>query len=166
MPGAHTEFDDRVASTLDWLRSIDPRLTAVQRLEDRYVSLELPRPPSAEYCFRLLFFEDEFSLTAIPICDPEAEAFWHQNFERLGAASLEPVERAFREFVADVISQETRITQRRGLFFHRFTCEVFRGSGWERVGGRVLALRAQFRAPRISGRTRHYRSPALVAANP
>ncbi|NIM49038.1 MAG: hypothetical protein GTO22_07235 [Gemmatimonadales bacterium] len=155
-------MEDRVAATLSWLRSLDPNLTVSQHAELGYVFLELSPPPQAEYAFRLCFYEGELTLAAVPTCDREAEAFWHQGVERMGAGSLDEAEQAFREFVLDVISHESRITQRRGLLFHRFTCEVHRAAGWQRVGGRILALRTQFRAPPVSGRKREYRSPAVV----
>ncbi len=156
-------FDDRVATTVSWLESFDESLVPTVRPRDGCVFLDLPRPPSADYFFRLTLSDADYSLAAVPAGGPEAEIFWHQSFERLGADSLDAVEPVFREFVRDIISHDSRVTQRRGLLFHRFTCEVLRGHAWERVGGRILALRTSYRVPRIDGRTRVYRAPALVA---
>ncbi len=157
-------FDDQVASTIGWLKSIDASLDPTLRPGDGHVFLDLPRPPSADYFFRLILSGHEYSLAAVPAGEPEAQMFWHQSFEPLGADLLDAVEPTFRQFVQDVISHESRIIQRRGLLLHRFTCELLRGDAWERVGGRILALRHRFRAPRIRGRQREYRAPALIPA--
>ncbi len=155
--------DDHATSALRWLASIDPRITAIRGTVPGAAFLDLQAPPGAEYRFRLLFYENEFTLAAVLSREPDAQIFWHQQFERLGASSVDPVEQAFRDFALDLMSHESRIIQRRGLLFHRFTCEVRRATGWERAGGRVLALRTQFRAPVIEGRMRVYHSPPLVA---
>lgn len=157
-------LDDRVGRAASWLRSIDPNLTATRESGSGYDFVDFPRSPGAEYFFRVILTENDYSLAAVLTSDPEAHMFWHQSFERLGAESLDPVEEAFREFVVDVLSHESRIIQSRGLLFHRFTCEVLRGEVWERVGGRILALRTHVGVPRISGRGREYRAPALIAA--
>ncbi len=157
-------LDDRFARTASWLRSIDPSLTATRGSGAGYVSLDLPGSPGADYFFRVILTEHEYSLAAVLLSDPEAPMFWHQSFERLGAESLDLVEPGFRDFVVDVISHESRIIQHRGLLFHRFTCEVLRGEAWERVGGRILALRTRIRVPWTSARTQVYSAPPLVAA--
>lgn len=97
-------------------------------------------------------------------CPRDARRSRGPHFERLGAQSPDPIESAFRDFLVDVLSLESRIIHRRVLLFHRFTCEVLRGEVWERVGGRILALRTHVRVPGISGRTREYRAPALMTA--
>ncbi len=154
---------DRATATARWLTSVDPRLALEPHAEAGCVVLRLPAAPGADYSFRLQFYEHEYTVVATPTDDPDAGLFWHQSIERMGAVSMEPVEQAFREFVFDLISHESRILHRRGMFFHRFICEVLRTAGWERVGGRILALRTRYRVPPMLGHAREYRAPALVA---
>ncbi len=159
-------YDEQVADTVGWLESIDGSLAPTVDEGDASVFLDLPRPPGADYFFRLIISGYEYTLAAVPADEPEAEMFWHQSFESLGAESLKAVEPTFRDFVLHIISHDSRITQRRGLLLYGFTCEIRRGDAWKRVGGRILALRRRFRAPRMQERTREYRAPALIPAAP
>jgi hypothetical protein len=90
--------------------------------------------------------------------------FWHQSFERLGAPSLEQVEDAFRGLVLAAVSHESRVRYRRGLLFHRFTLETHHRSGWNRLGGQVLAFRGGYTGPRSPAASRDYVSPPLAPA--
>ena len=159
---ARSAIEQRAARTAKWLLSADPRLTLTQRWEGESSHLQLPQVPGADIAFRLMFDQGAYTLFAVPATDPDVGLFWHQVFEQMGAPSVEEAERDFREFVVDVLSHESRITQRRGLLFHGFACEVLRDAEWERVGGQILVLRTSGRVPRIEQRTKEYRSPAVL----
>ena len=155
-------FMEGVERTVEWLRSLHPGLLPEVEDAEQYSVLRLPYPQGAEFQFHLFLYDDAFELRAHPIEEPEIAIFWHQSFERLGASSLEPVEEAFRSFVLEAISDESRVRYRRGLLFHRFTLETHQQSGWNRLGGQVLAFRGGYAGPRPPAARRDYVSPPLA----
>jgi hypothetical protein len=122
--------------------------------------IELPPPASADYRFVLWLGNGEKQISARLLASDEAVYFWYRPFEEAEFRSAEKLNKAFIEAVELIVRHNTRIEQKRGLFFNHFKCEYESPSGWKRVYGHS-ALR-WIRAPRIAERQHVYQSPSLV----
>jgi hypothetical protein len=166
----------------------EPTITALQRLlpgvafepiltplrwrlglsakSDFSVHVNLPAAPGAEYSFEL-YFRPEKQIHA-KLINADSLYFWYMPFEEAAFNnSLEKLDGAFIETVDLLISHETRIVQKRGLFLDSFCCDHKGSSGWRRVYW-MAGLRMGgfgFKVPRIAGRERIYRSPALASGD-
>lgn len=122
--------------------------------------IELPPPVGADYCFTLWLGSGEKQISARLLNAEKSLYFWYRPFEDAEFRSAERLDKEFLETVEVIIRHNTRIEQKRGLFFNHFKCEYESASGWKRVYGHS-ALR-WIRAPRVTGRLRIYKSPRLI----
>ena len=122
--------------------------------------IEMPPPAGADYCFTLWLGSGEKQISARLLNADKSSYFWYRPFEDAEFRSAEQLDKAFLEAVEVIIRHNTRIEQKRGLFFNHFKCEYESASGWKRLYGHS-ALR-WIRAPRITGRQHIYQSPRLV----
>jgi hypothetical protein len=141
-------------------------LTVVPHESGFSVQINIPAAPGADYSFWLLFQPERQIGAALIGADPARPYFWYMPFEDAAYNnSVEKLDGAFFETLELLISHETRIVQKRGLFFDSFRCEYKCSSGWQRVNGMAGLRMGGFKASRIAGRKRTYRSPALAPAD-
>jgi hypothetical protein len=133
--------------------------------EDFIVHVNLPAAPGAEYSFELYVRPEKQIHAKLINADLWGLYFWSMRFEEAAFNnSLEKLDAAFIETLELLISRETRIVQRRSFFRDSFRCEYKGASGWQRLY-EACGLRMGgfgFKVPRIAGRERIYRSPALA----
>jgi hypothetical protein len=122
--------------------------------------IELPPPAGADYCFTLWLGSGEKQISARLLNAEKYWYFWYRPFEDAEFRSAERLDKAFLETVEVILRHNTRIEQKRGLFFNHFKCEYESASGWKRLYGHS-ALR-WIRAPRVTGRLHIYQSPRLT----
>jgi len=102
----------------------------------------------------------EKQISARLLTSHEGAYFWYRPFEEAEFRSPEQLDKAFIETVKLLVSHNTRIEHRRGLFLNHFKCEYESVDGWKRIYG-LSALR-WMRAPTIAGRRQVYQSPRLI----
>ena len=124
--------------------------------------IHLPPASGADYRFTL-WLRSEKQISARLLTSNENEYFWYRPFEEAEFRSPEEIDNAFIRAVKLIVCHNTRIEQRRGLFFNHFQCEYESVDGWKRLYG-LSALR-WIRAPKIAGRRQVYQSPRLIPDN-
>lgn len=127
------------------------------------VSIELPAASGGEYLF-VLFFSPQRQIHArlLP-ANTRQYYFWYRPFEDAEFGnSIEKLDCAFMETVEQLISNETRIIQKRGLLTNSFKCDYRSLSGWKTVSGQSALRIRGFVVPPIDGKQRIYHSPALI----
>jgi hypothetical protein len=125
-------------------------------------TIELPRPPEADYFFSLHLYPDGEKGISANLPDSNREIyFWFKTFELPDYKNeVDRLDHDFLKTVETLLTRETMILQKKGLLWHTFRLAY-------RVGeeGRVLSSHAGFRlgfaAPRIQGREHTYRSGPL-----
>jgi hypothetical protein len=128
-------------------------------------TIELPAAPGSDYYFRL-WMEPEIQISALLIArSPDQKYFWYRPFESSEFRnSMVALEAAFCETVEKLLTHETRIIQKNGWLNWHFKCEYRDSSDrWNRIYGHSAFKLGGFKVPKISGRTRTYRSAALVS---
>jgi hypothetical protein len=135
---------------------------------DRF--LDLPASPSAEYSFRLWFYEDDATggsreISARLVGHAQAEtSFWYWPFESAQFNTAEALSDAFDKSLLTLIRRPTRIVQKRGLLNWTFRLDAqLPELGWKQQY-RHAVFRLGGRAPSIDGRERIYSSPSVVSA--
>jgi hypothetical protein len=161
---------DPVERTLALLRAELSRtpVTIVASGRDRF--LDLQAGPSAEYSFRLWFYENdatgssrEISARLLGQAQPET-CFWYWPFESAQFNTAEALSDAFDKSLLTLIRRPTRIVQKRGLLNWTFRLDAqLPELGWTQQY-RHAVFRFGARAPSIDGRERIYSSPAVVSA--
>jgi hypothetical protein len=120
----------------------------------------LPCPSGADYRFTLWLGSGEKQISARLLTAGEGLDFWYMPFEGAAFRSAEQLGKAFLETVELLVRHNTRVEQKRGVFFNHFKCEYESENGWKPVYGHSSAR--WIRAPRILGRRQVYQSPPLV----
>jgi hypothetical protein len=125
--------------------------------------IDLPPASGADYFFRL-YSAPEMQIhaeLATPVSD--GNYFWYRPFESAAFGdSVEALDAAFNEMLEKLLTHETRIIQKSGWLNWHFKCEYAASDGWKRIYGHSALKLGGFKAPKIDGNTRIYRSSALV----
>jgi len=123
----------------------------------------LPTPEGADYSLECsLHMDGEPQVSAFRVGGYGGEYFWYKPFEINGYGSEAARIEAFRGVVAALVRNPSRIVQRKGLLFWRFTASAETPGGAIEIPG-ASCFRPAFRVPPTDGRTRCYSSPAIAA---
>ena len=160
---------DPIERTLTLLRAELAGLPVSMSASGRDHFLDLPAAPSAEYSFRLWFYERdaagssrEISAQLVGQLNTDVY-FWYWSFERAEFRTDEALFEAFDHSLLTLIRQPTRIVQKRGLLNWTFRLEArLPELGWTPQYQHAV-LRLGVRAPSIDGRERIYSSPPVVS---
>ena len=140
--------------------TVEPDTKQQPGVHGRSYHIHLPQPAGADYRFTLWLGNGEKQISARLLTSDEGAYFWYRPFEEAEFRSPEQLDKAFIETVKLLVSHNTRIEHRRGLFLNHFKCEYESVDGWKRIYG-LSALR-WMRAPTIAGRRQVYQSPRLI----
>jgi hypothetical protein len=148
-----------------FLSGFDPVVDLVKSPLENFTRIDLPLASSAEYFFRLWFFDGgEREISAVLTRKQTDDAyFWHRPFELAEFKSSEAdlVDKFCRELEA-LLTHETRIVQRKGWLLWHFRCEYRAGNVWENVYNHAALRGPKWNLPHIDGRSRVYYS-GLIA---
>jgi hypothetical protein len=137
------------------LAQVDSMTGAISSLS----SIDLPVADGADYYFQLVF-SPELQVHAKLLNNTTAKMyFWYMPFEDAAFKySVEKQDAAFLETVENLLTNQTRIVQKKGWLFWHFRCEYELGGAWKNLGGTSCLRFSNFSVPGITGRRQIYRS--------
>ena len=162
-------IDDTTVALLN--RLLGGRSPVIPPVESRgdsqknFIRLDLPAAASAQYSFRLWFYEDrDREISAQPLQqNGDHDYFWYRAFElaEFGGSEGDLVKEFCRQLQV-LLTHETRIVQRKGLLFWHFRCEYLRGEKWETVSSQSTLRLGNFKPRPINGKQHVYQSGPLA----
>jgi hypothetical protein len=129
----------------------------------RSTRIDLPAAVDAEYFFEL-WIRPEAQIGARLIeGGADCNYFWYLPFEEADySRSMEILDRHFCETVEKLLTHNTRIIYRSGWLSWQFRCDYEAQGRWKKVSYNSTLKLAGWKVPKLAGKSRIYRSPALV----
>ena len=129
----------------------------------RSTRIELPTAVGAEYLFEL-WIRPEMQIGARLIeGGADCNYFWYLPFEDADySGSTKMLDQRFCETVEKLLTHNTRIIYRSGLLSWQFRCDYETQGRWKKISYNSTLKLAGWKVPKLAGKSRIYRSPALV----
>jgi hypothetical protein len=117
----------------------EPMLEPLHGSKEPCVSVNLRPPTGADYLFKV-YFQPELQIHARLVhVENSRYYFWYRPFEDADFKnSTQRLNKAFVDTLEQLVCNETRIIQKRGLLTHSFLCDYKSPTGWKRVYGKRL----------------------------
>ena len=136
---------------------------AVEHLP-RCTTIALPPAAGADYRFLVeLFNQGGAILVAQPLSWALPAYFEFMDWDPAVFPSLQAAD--VLTPVKQLVSHPTRVFSQRGWLRWRFTCEVFEGGAWSRIGAIITSSRGPAEAGQKKARVLTLSSPPLIAAS-
>ena len=154
---------ETATNAISFLRTLDAGLEFQLEQQESFCAVHLPAAQSGDYRFTLYVYDDGEPQVCATVLDGDPGAsFWSWPFEDPDYRSPSEREKAFFRAVQDLLTSTTRISQKRGLLFTSFRCEVLRGDQWTEIGPTMSYWRwGKFLIP-ATAKSVIYESPALI----
>jgi hypothetical protein len=125
--------------------------------------IDLPAAIGAEYLFEL-WIRPETQIGARLIeGGADCNYFWYLPFEDTDyGSSMEKLDQHFCETVEKLLTHDTRIIYRSGWMSWQFRCDYETQGQWKQISYNSTLKLAGWKVPKLVGKSRIYRSPALA----
>ena len=122
------------------------------------IAFKMPPAHHSDYAFSFYLYPGgETGIAADRPNSPPSEFYWSKRFEAADYQDDDELQRVFLATIEAVLTRETFVLQKNGVFWTTFLLAYKTGSAGTTVHW-VAAPKLGFKAPRIHGRKRFYRA--------